>query len=141
MKPKEILKQYGINATLQRIIVLEYLHNTDSHPSVEKIYNDLQEKYPSITLSTIYNIVELFAKKGIIRKIYTPNGPARYDGRIDPHFHIYNEDTNEIYDIADDELDRYLQNYIQNKLKDYPIHDYQLIFNIKPKEYTNSKNN
>jgi len=131
MKSKELLKQYGINATLQRIIVLDYLLNTDKHPSVEDIYKDLEKQYPSITLSTIYNIVELFARKGIIRKLYTANGPARYDARLDPHFHIYDEQTKQIYDLADDQLDAFLQNYIKEKLNKYPIGDYQLIFNLK----------
>ncbi len=127
---KKILTSRGLKATLQRIIILDYLLHTDSHPTVEMIYKELQKRYPTITLSTVYNTVEVLSEKGIINKIYTPTGTTRYDGKTEKHFHIYDEKKDEVIDLYDEKLYKLIQDYLKNNpYTDFEIKDFQIIFN------------
>ena len=62
MDPLKVLKKHNLKATIQRIKILEYLMNTTSHPSVEEIYSTLKLIMPTISLSSIYNILSELKK-------------------------------------------------------------------------------
>ncbi|HHW60098.1 MAG TPA: transcriptional repressor, partial [Bacteroidales bacterium] len=117
--------------TIQRIKILEYLMNTTSHPSVEEIYSTLKLIMPTISLSSIYNILSEFEKNNIVTKLMTSDNIIRYDYKKDKHHHIYYEDG-KIEDLEDAELDNILNEYFKTK---YPhlVNDNEinLIINIK----------
>ena len=51
----EDLQEHGIRVTEARRLMLEYLMTSHEHPSAEKIYQDLMDVYPQISLATVYN--------------------------------------------------------------------------------------
>jgi Fur family peroxide stress response transcriptional regulator len=131
MDPLKVLKKHNLKATIQRIKILEYLMNTTSHPSVEEIYSTLKLIMPTISLSSIYNILSEFEKNNIVTKLMTSDNIIRYDYTKDKHHHIYYEDG-KIEDLEDAELDNILNEYFKTK---YPhlVNDNEinLIINIK----------
>ncbi|HOB78145.1 MAG: Fur family transcriptional regulator [Bacteroidales bacterium] len=131
MDPLKVLKKHNLKATIQRIKILEYLMNTTSHPSVEEIYSTLKLIMPTISLSSIYNILSEFEKNNIVTKLMTSDNIIRYDYKKDKHHHIYYEDG-KIEDLEDAELDNILNEYFKTK---YPhlVNDNEinLIINIK----------
>lgn len=144
MDPLKV-KKHNLKATIQRIKILEYLMNTTSHPSVEEIYSTLKLIMPTISLSSIYNILSEFEKNNIVTKLMTSDNIIRYDYKKDKHHHIYYEDG-KIEDLEDAELDNILNEYFKTK---YPhlVNDNEinLIINIKTitpkiKDYGNRKN-
>ncbi len=126
---KKLFSQLGLKLTMHRLVVLEYLMNTYTHPSAEMIYNALKERYPTITLSTIYNTLEVFVEKGLIKKIPTFSGTARYDANIKPHIHIINKQTDEIKDLYDEQLLNDLQKHLAEKynLKDINPNNIEIV--------------
>ena len=48
------LKDQGVVITIQRRAVLECLGDENFHPSTEEIYRHLKNKYPSLSLATVY---------------------------------------------------------------------------------------
>lgn len=54
--------------------------------------------------ATVYNTLNLFAKKGLIREVIIDSGKVFYDSNTDVHHHIYNEDTGMLLDVAADEM-------------------------------------
>ena len=58
---QEHLIKNGINPSFQRLKILEYLMNNDTHPTVDNIYNALIDIIPTISKTTIYNTLKLFS--------------------------------------------------------------------------------
>lgn len=96
---KEILKKKGINPSYQRIKILEYLQGNTSHPTVEMIYRDLSPKIPTLSKTTIYNTLKLFAEKEIVSLLVINQTEIRVDPNIVAHAHFFCINCSKIYDM------------------------------------------
>ena len=72
----------------KRNAILDYLRQTDSHPSAEMVYNHLKPEYPDLSLGTVYRNLAMFKSQGQIVSLGTVNGVERFDGNIAPHVHF-----------------------------------------------------
>jgi Fur family peroxide stress response transcriptional regulator len=123
---KKILLQMGLKITPQRINVFEALSKLN-HPSADEIYNYINKNYPSISMASIYNIIETFVEKGLISKVTTEDDTMRYDIIIDRHHHLYSKSDNKIIDYYDEELDRIIGDYFKRKkIENFEIKDFKL---------------
>ena len=129
-KKAEIMKTLanaGLKATVQRLVILEALTDNFSHPTAESIYGKIKKDYPSISLSTVYNTLDVLSKCGIIRIVNTDSVTARYDAVTDMHHHIFVENKNKIEDYYNPELDKILKKFFsKNKIPNLEINDIQL---------------
>ncbi|MCS7234307.1 MAG: transcriptional repressor [Synergistetes bacterium] len=96
---KEILKKKGINPSYQRIKIFEYLQNNKNHPTVEMIYKDLASKIPTLSKTTIYNTLKLFAEKGIVSLLIIDQTEIRVDPNVAFHTHLFCMNCNKIHDV------------------------------------------
>jgi len=112
---KQLLSEHGLKSTSQRIVIYGVLVGIETHPSAEEIYNMLKADYPSISLATVYKTLETFVGSGLCRKVMSKGGTMRYDGNVRDHGHIYCENTEEIIDYEDEELDTLLTEYFSKK--------------------------
>lgn len=83
----EILKQYNLKITNQRIEVLKGLIQMDSPFTASDLKKILNKKFDTVT---IYRILNIFLKKGVIREISTINDAQYYelacfDNPLHPH--------------------------------------------------------
>ena len=130
----EKLLEADLKATVQRIAILNYLEKTDVHPSAEMVFKEINKKYPSITVSTIYNTLEKFVEKKIISKIFSLDGKARYDARLEKHHHLFDKKTGQIIDIFDENLNMMMNTYLKEiKQKNVEIDDFHVDFTGKIK--------
>ncbi len=60
----------------------------------KKIHEDL----PDISLATVYNTLEKLVESGLIIVINV-NGTRRYDYYGEPHYHVINKTTGEIFNV------------------------------------------
>ena len=95
-----LLKEKDISPSIQRIKVLEYLHNSKDHPTVDKIFIDLVQEIPTLSKTTVYNILKLFTEKSIARTVRIDNNEARYDGDTSTHGHFKCDKCGIIYDFT-----------------------------------------
>ena len=65
---KQYLNEHGIKSTKQRNLLLTILHETGSLLTAEALYFKAKKADDTISLSTIYRILELFNKKNIIQR-------------------------------------------------------------------------
>ena len=72
----------------KRNAILECLRSTDVHPSAETLHQMLLEKYPDISLATVYRNLALFKNQGIITSLGAVNGIERFDAITEPHVHF-----------------------------------------------------
>ena len=52
---KETLLQNSIKPSYHRLAIFKYLLNNTTHPSVDTIYKDLNDKIPSLSKTTVYS--------------------------------------------------------------------------------------
>ncbi len=75
------LEHRDVSLTPRRAKVLEILATSDLHPSVSEIHSQVQRRFPSTSLATVYNTIELLKDAGQILEIEFSATPNRYDGR------------------------------------------------------------
>jgi Fur family peroxide stress response transcriptional regulator len=74
------LKNAGHRITPQRLAILRILAESREHPSVDQIYRQVRENFPTTSLATVYNTLERL--KEIDEVLELPfGGGNRYDGR------------------------------------------------------------
>ncbi|QHQ60146.1 transcriptional repressor [Anaerocolumna sedimenticola] len=72
----------------QRESIKEYLSQTKEHPTADTVYMHIREKYPNISLGTVYRNLNLLVDLGEIIKLSPGNGSDRFDGNPLPHYHF-----------------------------------------------------
>ena len=74
--------------TRQRRVILEELRKLTSHPTAGELHEITRQRLPKISLGTVYRNLDLLARNGLIRKLETGRGEARFDGDLDHHYHV-----------------------------------------------------
>ena len=111
---KEILRDNHIQVTQQRLEVLKVLRELNTHVTVDDVVSALKKKEITLTLASVYNILGIFEKKGLIMKIAAAGEPVIFDVNTFPHFHICDSETREVRDYIDDELMQMISDYLQS---------------------------
>ena len=102
------LREAGLRPTKQRVKICEILFNRDKtfhfkiNNLAKKISNDLNEK---ISLATVYNTVHAFKKKGYLKEIAINSDKSYFDTNTTAHHHFYDEDTHELIDCDQSNID------------------------------------
>jgi len=85
----EKLRQNNYKLTPQRLAVVGILAGSQGHPNVEKVYEQLQKDFPTMSLATVYRNVMLLKSLGEVLELGFPDGSNRYDGNKPyPHPHV-----------------------------------------------------
>lgn len=94
------LRKEGFRITPQRIAIVEYIMNTEEHPSAEQIYQIIKKDYPTVSLSTVYKTLDLLRKKRLVNEIEV-NGESRFDANVDEHLNLVCIRCGKIEDVDD----------------------------------------
>lgn len=128
---RQIFSSNGIKNTPQRIAVYQALMQL-KHPSVEEVVSEVHKTFPTVTVSTIYNVLEFFCEKNIIAKLRTGSGRMRYENHPRFHHHICDEEKDILIDFYDEELNGLLGDFFRKKqIPNWEISDYQLLLTGK----------
>jgi Fur family iron response transcriptional regulator len=95
---KGLLSQHGIKQTSQRIKIGKMLLSSPQHLSAGQVLSSVNQDSEIISKATVYNTLNLFVDKGLIRQVIIGSGRVFYDSNTSPHVHLYNEDSGELMD-------------------------------------------
>lgn len=98
-KVKEILKEKGIKPSIQRIQIFKWLMEKRGHPTARDIYEEISEKIPTLSKTTVYNSVKIFEERGIIRPIRIKEDETRYDINPELHPHFRCKSCGRLFDL------------------------------------------
>src|SRR5512139_747307 len=98
------LAAYGIQPTPQRIAVAEYVLHTANHPTADQVWMNVRARCPTLSRATVYNTLNLFTEKGLLRTQFLKEGVAVFDPHVAPHHHFIDEETGKVFDIPWDEV-------------------------------------
>ena len=99
-----LFERHGILPTPQRIEVAEILLDKPQHLSAEQIIDRLRDAGSGVSKATVYNTLNLFAERGVVKECMVDPVRKFYDSSTHPHHHFYNVDTGELSDIPDDRV-------------------------------------
>lgn len=92
-------KEIGLKLTPQRLAILDYLEGNTAHPSAEEIDRALSEKFPTMSLATVYNTLETLRRKGLVQELSIDPDKKRFDPKTRPHNHLMCIDCRRIIDV------------------------------------------
>jgi len=95
----ELLENHGVTPTQQRLDVGEVILAMAQHSSAEQIIAGIKAKGFSVSKATVYNTLNLFCERGLLRTVNVDPERQFYDPTVTPHHHFYNMDTGELVDI------------------------------------------
>lgn len=87
---RETLEAAGWRWTRQRQAVYEFLVGSDPHhPTAEEVFQAVQAVMPRLSLATVYKSLETLEAAGLVTRLpAVGEGPARFDARLEPHYHL-----------------------------------------------------
>lgn len=95
----QLLQQYKISPTRQRIEIASYLFQRPQHLSADKILDGVNVMGHRVSRATVYNTMGLFTEKGLVREVLIDRERVFFDSNNSHHHHIYDVDTGELRDV------------------------------------------
>lgn len=84
----DTLQRYGIHPSVQRIAIMDYLLKHCTHPTVDEVYVALGKDIPTLSKTTVYNTLRLFAEHGAAQMLTIDEKKVCFDGTVTPHAHF-----------------------------------------------------
>ena len=94
-----LLKDYNLKVTPQRVAIVEELY-INGHMNIDDLYKKLLEKFPSISLATIYKNINAMIEKVFLSEVKIPNSKSVYELVKAEHAHLVCSSCGEIEDIT-----------------------------------------
>ncbi len=103
----EKIRSSGLRPTAQRIEICKILFERKEtfHFTINNLQNILRKKSnKKMSLATIYNTIHAFTKKGFLKEILINSDSNYYDTNVSNHHHFFDENTNELIDLNDNDI-------------------------------------
>ncbi len=98
----ELLERFGVTPTSQRLDIGQVILSRPQHLSADQIIEASRASGSKVSKATVYNTLNLFCEKGLLRTVNVDPTRQFYDPTTRPHHHFYNVDTGELSDIEPD---------------------------------------
>lgn len=95
----EKLRACGITPTHQRIEIAHALFSRCEHLSADQIMAIVNERHSETSKATVYNTLNLFLEKRLIREVIVDPNKVFYDPNTSVHYHMYDVDSGKLTDI------------------------------------------
>ena len=118
---KALLEDSELKITPQRLAILKELEKK-GHASIEEVYENIKEIFPSISLATIYKNINALKEAGIICEVCSPY-KNKYEINKGEHGHFICAKCGDIEDFElTDEMIKSIENKYPNTKKDIYIY-------------------
>ena len=120
---KERIQRCGLKATPQRIAVYSAMQKL-GHASADRVKEEIDTVFPSLTIATIYNVLESFVKAELVARRFSANNKMYFDVNTHEHAHLYDKERNTYVDFHDPELIRLVSDYLASRqIPDFRLTD------------------
>ena len=99
------LSECGIRPTGQRVRIASLLLCAPQHLSAEQILATLRSAGARVSKATVYNTLNLFAARGIIRQLSVDGSRAWFDSNVAAHYHFHDTDSGALIDVPVPEVE------------------------------------
>ncbi|MSQ92346.1 MAG: transcriptional repressor [Gammaproteobacteria bacterium] len=95
----DLLETHGIHPTAQRSRIAEVLFAREQHLTAEQVILLLGKDGIRVSKATVYNTLNLFAGKGLLKALSIDRERSMFDSNTQPHHHFHIEGTGELIDV------------------------------------------
>ena len=122
------LRDHGIQPSAQRLAVAQYILATDAHPSADQVWDEVRRGFPMLSRATVYNTLNLFVAKGLLRELVLAPGRVVFDAKTEPHHHFIEDGTGRIHDVPWNAL------HVSrlDSLEGFSVREYQVVMRGRP---------
>ena len=100
----QVLRDHHVTPTHQRVEIAHALYSRCEHLSADRILALVNDRACETSKATVYNTLNLFVAKKLVREVIVDPDRVFYDPNTSPHHHLYNLDTGELTDIDEADL-------------------------------------
>jgi Fe2+ or Zn2+ uptake regulation protein len=111
------------------VAVARYVLSTADHPSADEVFLRVRRKFPMVSRATVYNTLNLFVSKGLLRQFVLTGGRVVFDPNLDRHHHFIDVDSGQIEDVPWESL----RVSDVSALKDFDVSEYQVVIRGRKK--------
>ena len=95
----------GLRPTRQRLGLARLLfEGGNRHITAEQLHREATDGCVKVSLATVYNTLNQFTEVGLLREVAVAAGRAYFDTNTSAHYHLFNEDTGELFDVPGDSV-------------------------------------
>jgi Fur family peroxide stress response transcriptional regulator len=98
------MKEEGLRLTPQRIQIVELLFEL-SHPTADRIYSMMTEKFPYVSQATVYNTLKKLKEIGIVKELTNGDKSSNFEVSETEHWHFTCKLCGDIHDLEPNETD------------------------------------
>ena len=98
----ELFREQGYKITPQREAVFRALHGNDAHPTAESVHAAVSTDMPSVSLRTVYQVLNDLASMGELQLLDMGTGSTRFDPNVDAHHHLVCTECGKVRDLYAD---------------------------------------
>lgn len=102
---EKALTDHGVQPSAQRLAVARYVLSTHEHPTADRVFSVVRESFPWISRATVYNTLNLFVAKGLLRAPALTGGSVVFDPNTERHHHFIDEMSGAIHDVPWESVD------------------------------------
>lgn len=102
---RRFLLRAGLRPTQQRSALAELLFRGDRHVTAEQLHKEAAGAGSDVSLATVYNTLHSFRQAGLVREVAIEGSQAYFDTNTSNHNHFYFEDTREVVDIPQRQIE------------------------------------
>ncbi len=100
----------AIKYSRQRQLIKDFLMTRKDHPTADVVYMNVRQKYPNISLGTVYRNLSLLSELGEIRRLRLGDGIDHYDADTSDHYHVICTQCGGVSDVKADGIGDILGN-------------------------------
>src|SRR6185503_1412218 len=82
-----------------RIEIAYALFSRCEHLSADQVLAFVNDRHAATSKATVYNTLNLFLEKRLIREVIVDPNKVFYDPNTEPHYHVYDVQTGRLTDI------------------------------------------
>lgn len=101
--------------------IFDTISRTGNHLTAEQVFATVKGEYPSVSLSTVYRNLNIFAQAGKIRRIQRATGQDYYERNLTPHDHAYCIHCGKVSDLKIGDLKEYLQRHFEHPISSFDL--------------------
>ncbi len=99
-----LLRERSITPTHQRVEIAQAMLGGREHLSADRVLARVNLRHPETSRATVYNTLNLFAERGLLRQVIVDPQRVFFDSNVSPHFHFYDVESGELIDVDADAL-------------------------------------
>ena len=97
--PDDLLREHGLRVTRQRVAVLTALAGAP-HSGADAVLATVLADMGPVSTQAVYDVLNILAERGIVRRIQPAGSPARYELRTgDNHHHLVCRECGRVVDV------------------------------------------